>query len=147
MDTRPVLFLCAVYACDFSTAATTESGAGAACGVSAVLGPASPGLVAVASVSGTSNSVAADSPGRLRRSGAGREGRGGAGTLDVTGLLAAAGVDRMGSVHHDGSCGGASLRSESAGTAPGTSTMTGTTTSAGDAPPWYPDFSGPYRRF
>ena len=122
-------------------------GARADWGSSAASGPASLGLVPVASVSGTSNRVATDSPGRLRRSGAGREGRRGAVRLDFTGLLAAAGVDRMGSVHQDGSCGGASLRSESAGTAPGARTMTGTTTSAGDAPPWYPDYSGPYRRF
>src|SRR5690242_8755679 len=113
MDTRPVLFLCAVYACDFSTEATTESGAGATCGSSAVSGLTFLGLVPVVSASGTSNSVATDSPGRLRRSGAGREGRGGAATLDAAGLLAAAGADKMGSVHQDGSCGGASLRSES----------------------------------
>src|SRR4051794_33718026 len=135
METRPVLFLCAVNAGDFSTAAATESAAGAACGSGAASGRAAPDPAPVDPASGTSNRVAADSPGRFRRSREGREeGLWGRGALGVTGL-ATAGAGRTGSVHQDGSCGGASVRSESTGTAPETRTVTGTTTSAGEAPP------------
>ena len=51
------------------------------------------------------------------------------------GGAAAGAAGATGSIHQDGSCGGARCRLTSSGTAPGTRTATGTTASAGAAPP------------